>query len=66
MEGEFSEIYQRLISRIEPDPTRLLQGLQALRCVMTGADPPGSESRPLQSDQKCDIQGTECVPDPVE
>ncbi len=59
MEDDFAALYQKLISRIEPDPDRLRRGLQALRRAITGHDPPGFSSNQLQSQIKCDIPGAE-------
>ncbi len=59
MEDAFSEIYRKLISRIEPEPVRLLQGWQAVSRAVNGPDPPASGPGPLQSAEKCDIPGTE-------
>ena len=59
MEDAFSEIYRKLISRIEPEPARLLQGWRAVCRAVNGPDPPASGRRPLKSAEKYDIQGTE-------
>ncbi len=58
MEDEFAEIYQRQISWIEPDLARFRHGLQTIRCITAGADPPEFEAEPLQSVKKYGIQGT--------
>lgn len=59
MEDEFAALYRRLIDRIEPDPDRLRQGLQALCRAIAGPDPPNLSSSLLQSPQKYDIPGAE-------
>ena len=59
MQDEFSEILQRLVSWVEPDPARFRQGLLALHQITAGADPPAAEQIPLQSTKKCDIPEVE-------
>ena len=59
MEDEFAVLYQKLISRIEPDPDRLHRGLQALSQAIAGHDPPDLSSNQLQSQKKYDIPGAE-------
>lgn len=59
MEDEFAVLYQKLISRIDPDPDRLRRGMQALSRAIAGHDPPEHLSNQLQSQKKYDILGAE-------
>ena len=59
MEDEFAVLYQKLISRIDPDPDRLRRGMQALSRAIAGHDPPEHLTNQLQSQKKCDIPGAE-------
>ena len=52
MEDEFAVLYQKLISRIDPDPDRLRRGMQALSRAIAGHDPPEHLTNQLQSQKK--------------
>lgn len=62
MEDDFAVLYQKLIGRLEPDPARLRRGWQQIAKHISGADPPGSGSKPLHSSPKYDIQGIKDTP----
>ena len=56
VEDEFAQLYQGLIARVEPDPSRLRRGWAAVVSGIAGADPPAADP-PLHFSEKYDRLG---------